>query len=84
MRAQLRDGLVDELHLIVYPLALGTGKRLCPMAPTPTKLALKEHETALCTFPTARLRDCQLRSTPNRRIASSRVSLRLQNAKRTR
>ena len=46
MRAQLRDGLVDELHLIVYPLALGTGKRLCPMAPTPTKLALKEHETA--------------------------------------
>ena len=82
MRAQLRDGLVDELHLIVYPLALGTGKR--HHGADPTKLALKEHETALCTFPTARLRDCQLRSTPNRRIASSRVSLRLQNAKRTR
>jgi len=28
VRALLADGLVDELHLFVYPLALGAGKRL--------------------------------------------------------
>jgi dihydrofolate reductase len=28
VRQLLRDGLVDELHLVVYPLTLGGGKRL--------------------------------------------------------
>jgi dihydrofolate reductase len=28
VRAMLADGLVDELHLFVYPLALGAGPRL--------------------------------------------------------
>ena len=28
VRAMLADGLVDELHLFVYPLALGAGSRL--------------------------------------------------------
>jgi dihydrofolate reductase len=28
VRAMLADGLVDELHLFVYPVALGTGDRL--------------------------------------------------------
>ena len=28
VRAMLTDGLVDELHLFVYPVALGTGRRL--------------------------------------------------------
>ena len=28
VRAMLADGLVDELHLFVYPVALGTGERL--------------------------------------------------------
>jgi dihydrofolate reductase len=28
VRAMLADGLVDELHLFVFPLALGTGERL--------------------------------------------------------
>ena len=30
VRAMLADGLVDELHLYVYPLAVGTGVRLFP------------------------------------------------------
>ncbi|MCZ2810822.1 dihydrofolate reductase family protein [Modestobacter sp. VKM Ac-2979] len=30
VRAMLADGLVDELHLYVYPLAVGTGIRLFP------------------------------------------------------
>ena len=30
VRALLADGLVDELHLFVYPLTLGTGLRLFP------------------------------------------------------
>jgi dihydrofolate reductase len=28
VRAMLADGLVDDLHLFVYPLALGSGERL--------------------------------------------------------
>lgn len=28
VRGMLRDGLVDELHLFVYPVALGAGERL--------------------------------------------------------
>ena len=30
VRAMLADGLVDELHLFVYPLSLGSGRRLFP------------------------------------------------------
>jgi dihydrofolate reductase len=30
VRAMLADGLVDELHLFVYPVALGAGPRLFP------------------------------------------------------
>jgi len=40
VRAMLADGLVDELHLFVFPLALGTGLRLFPEGGGPVKLAL--------------------------------------------
>jgi dihydrofolate reductase len=40
VRALLADGLVDELHLLVYPIALGTGPRLFPEGAPETKLAL--------------------------------------------
>ena len=39
VRGLLADGLVDELHLFVFPLALGSGKRLFAEGTT-TKLAL--------------------------------------------
>jgi dihydrofolate reductase len=39
VRGLLADGLVDELHLFVFPVALGAGKRLFAEAAT-TKLAL--------------------------------------------
>src|SRR5437763_6584908 len=41
VRAMLDDGLVDELHLFVYPVALGAGERLFAGAGSPTKLALQ-------------------------------------------
>lgn len=40
VRALLADGLVDELHLYVYPLAIGTGMRLFPDGAARTPLAL--------------------------------------------
>ena len=40
VRAMLADDLVDELHLFVFPLALGTGLRLFPEGLSPIKLAL--------------------------------------------
>ena len=40
VRALLADGLVDELHLFVYPLTRGTGPRLFPDGAAPKKLAL--------------------------------------------
>ena len=40
VRAMLADGLVDELHLFVYPLTLGTGPRLSRRGAQPHKLAL--------------------------------------------
>jgi dihydrofolate reductase len=39
-------GLVDRYHLLVFPLLLGSGKRLFSSADqAPTRLALAEHET---------------------------------------
>ena len=40
VRAMLADGLVDELHLYVYPVALGTGIRLFPDGAPQTPLSL--------------------------------------------
>jgi dihydrofolate reductase len=40
VRALLADGLVDELHLYVYPLAVGTGIRLFPDGAPRTPMAL--------------------------------------------
>jgi dihydrofolate reductase len=36
----LADGLVDELHLFVYPLTRGSGPRLFPQDAAPGKLSL--------------------------------------------
>lgn len=44
VRALIEDGLVDDLHLFMYPVALGTGKRLFGDSGR-TTLALKESET---------------------------------------
>ena len=41
VRGLLRDGLVDDLHLFVYPIALGEGERFWKDGVDPTKLALK-------------------------------------------
>ena len=40
VRAMLDDGLIDELHLFVYPLTLGAGPRLFPDGAAPRKLSL--------------------------------------------
>ncbi len=40
VRALLADGLVDELHLFVYPLTRGGGPRLFPEEAAPDKLSL--------------------------------------------
>ena len=40
VRALLADGLVDELHLFVYPVAVGTGIRLFPDGAPRTPLSL--------------------------------------------
>jgi dihydrofolate reductase len=45
VRALLRDGLVDDLHLFVYPIALGRGQRLWADGAGPTKLELKAQDT---------------------------------------
>ena len=44
VRAMLRDGLVDDLHLFVYPVALGSGQRLFADGVDATRLTLKHHE----------------------------------------
>jgi dihydrofolate reductase len=41
VRAMLADGLVDELHLFVFPLALGAGLRLFVEGAHPVKLTLE-------------------------------------------
>jgi dihydrofolate reductase len=40
VRALLEDGLIDELHLFVYPLTRGSGPRLFTEEATPGKLSL--------------------------------------------
>ena len=40
VRAMLADGLVDELHLFVYPLTLGSGPRLFVDGAPPAKVSL--------------------------------------------
>jgi dihydrofolate reductase len=44
VRAMLGDGLVDELHLFVYPLTLGSGLRLFDGDGPAVKLTLSESE----------------------------------------
>ena len=43
VRGLLADGLVDDLHLFVYPIALGSGERLWADGAGPTRLALTGH-----------------------------------------
>jgi dihydrofolate reductase len=45
VRAMLADGLVDELHLLVYPLTRGSGPRLFPDGALPRKLSLAACES---------------------------------------
>jgi len=45
VRAMLADGLIDELHLFVYPLTRGSGPRLFPEDAAPAKLSLEATET---------------------------------------
>lgn len=42
VRALLADGLVDDLHLFVYPVTLGSGERLWGEGGAPARLTLKE------------------------------------------
>jgi dihydrofolate reductase len=45
VRAMLADGLVDGLHLFVYPLTRGPGPRLFPEDAPPLKLSLGASES---------------------------------------
>jgi dihydrofolate reductase len=45
VRALLADGLVDQLHLFVYPLTRGRGPRLFPEEAAPGKLSLATCES---------------------------------------
>ena len=45
VRAILADGLVDELHLFVYPLTRGSGPRLFAEDAAPRKLSLAQCES---------------------------------------
>jgi dihydrofolate reductase len=44
VRALLADGLVDELHLFVYPIVLGSGAKLFPDGAPRTRLSLAGDE----------------------------------------
>ncbi len=43
VRALIDDGLLDGLHLFVFPLALGAGQRMFPEGEPTRKLALAHH-----------------------------------------
>lgn len=45
VRAMLADGLVDTLHLFVFPLTRGEGPRLFPPEAEPAKMTLARSET---------------------------------------
>jgi len=45
VRAMLEDGLVDELHLFVFPLTRGEGPRLFPADASPRKFSLARTES---------------------------------------
>ena len=45
VRAMLADGLVDELHLLVFPLTLGSGDRLFVEGGARSRFALANTET---------------------------------------
>ena len=45
VRAMLADGLVDELHLFVYPLTRGSGPRLFADGAAPIKLSLSAFDS---------------------------------------
>ena len=45
VRALLADGLVDGLHLFVYPLTRGSGPRLFPADAAPSTLSLAGSES---------------------------------------
>ncbi len=44
VRAMLADGLVDELHLFVFPLALGSGARLFEPGASPSHWSLASEQ----------------------------------------
>ena len=45
VRAMLADGLVDGLHLLMYPLTRGAGQRLFPDGAAPGNLSLEASES---------------------------------------
>jgi dihydrofolate reductase len=45
VRGMLADGLVDELHLFVFPLTRGSGPRLFTGEEAPSKMSLSASET---------------------------------------
>jgi dihydrofolate reductase len=45
VRAMLADGLIDDLHLFVYPLTRGSGPRLFDTGDAPGKLSLATSDT---------------------------------------
>jgi dihydrofolate reductase len=45
VRTMLEDGLIDELHLCVYPLTLGSGPRLFPEGGARAKFSLANSES---------------------------------------
>jgi dihydrofolate reductase len=45
VHAMLADGLIDGVHVFVFPLTLGTGPRLFEAGAEPRKLALERSET---------------------------------------